>query len=200
VDRITDRLVNEVLAGPVEPPTRHLLTTAAGEDPALLRALVLAGLALGDLVRHNGRWRWEPSATREGRLANLVENRATRLGEPQLAALRTLTGPWTRPYTVATRTLRDRSTAEEPTEAAAARQRLAVALTGREQEVLVLLSDGLTSRAIARRLSLSPRTVAKHQERVYRKFGTSDRLTTVLRAQRLGLLHPPAEGTTRSAA
>ncbi len=61
-------------------------------------------------------------------------------------------------------------------------------LTGREQEILVLLSEGLTAQAIARRLGLSPRTVAKYQQRIYRKFGTSDRLTTVLRAQRLGLI------------
>lgn len=62
-------------------------------------------------------------------------------------------------------------------------------LTRREQEILVLLSDGLTAQAIARRLGLSPRTVAKYQQRIYRKFGTSDRLITVLRAQRLGLVH-----------
>jgi DNA-binding NarL/FixJ family response regulator len=62
-------------------------------------------------------------------------------------------------------------------------------LTRREQEILVVLSEGLTAQAIARRLGLSPRTVAKYQQRIYRKFGTSDRLTTVLRAQRLGLLH-----------
>jgi ATP/maltotriose-dependent transcriptional regulator MalT len=30
--------------------------------------------------------------------------------------------------------------------------------------------------------------VNKHLERLYRKLGTSDRLTTVLRAQALGLL------------
>lgn len=61
-------------------------------------------------------------------------------------------------------------------------------LTRREQQILVLLSEGLTAQAIGRRLDLSPRTVAKYQQRIYRKFGTSDRLTTVLRAQRLGLL------------
>jgi DNA-binding NarL/FixJ family response regulator len=61
-------------------------------------------------------------------------------------------------------------------------------LTQRQREVLELLSDGLTVQAIARRLSLSPRTVGKHLERVYRRLGTSDRLTTVIRAQRYGLL------------
>jgi DNA-binding NarL/FixJ family response regulator len=61
-------------------------------------------------------------------------------------------------------------------------------LTRRERQILVLLGEGLTARSIGRRLELSPRTVAKYQQRIYRKFGTSDRLTTVLRAQRLGLL------------
>lgn len=66
----------------------------------------------------------------------------------------------------------------------------AVQLTRREQQILALLSLGLTAQKIGRQLFLSPRTVAKHLERMYRKFGTSDRLSTVLRAQDLGLLHP----------
>jgi len=42
--------------------------------------------------------------------------------------------------------------------------------------------------AIARRLAISPRTVTKHLENLYRKLGTCDRLTTVLTAQRLNLV------------
>jgi DNA-binding CsgD family transcriptional regulator len=61
-------------------------------------------------------------------------------------------------------------------------------LTPRESDVLGLLHEGLTARAIARQLDLSTRTVSKYQERLYRKLGTSDRLTTVLVAQRLGLV------------
>lgn len=61
-------------------------------------------------------------------------------------------------------------------------------LTQRQGEVLVLLSGGLTVQAIAHRLYLSPRTVGKHLERIYRRLGTSDRLTTVMRAQQLGLI------------
>lgn len=67
-------------------------------------------------------------------------------------------------------------------------QQLPPRLTERQQEVLELLSDGLTMQAIAHRLGLSPRTVGKHLERVYRRLGTSDRLMTVMRAQREGLL------------
>ncbi|MBM7774780.1 DNA-binding NarL/FixJ family response regulator [Actinokineospora baliensis] len=63
-----------------------------------------------------------------------------------------------------------------------------VRLTPREQEVLDLLCAGHSATGMARRLGLSPRTVTKHQERLYRKLGTSDRLGAVLRAQRLGLV------------
>jgi DNA-binding NarL/FixJ family response regulator len=61
-------------------------------------------------------------------------------------------------------------------------------LTPRELTVLELLADGLVAEAIGRRLSISTRTVNKHLEHVYRKLGTSDRLTSVLRARSLGIL------------
>lgn len=73
----------------------------------------------------------------------------------------------------------------------------APALTPRQQEILELLGDGLTVRAIARRLSLSPRTVGKHLELLYRRLGTSDRLMTVIHAQRHGLIGSLAGGATR---
>lgn len=66
-------------------------------------------------------------------------------------------------------------------------------LTPRELTVLTLLAEGLTATALARRLAISPHTVTKHLENVYRKCGTFDRLTTVLLAQELGLVphgHP----------
>jgi DNA-binding NarL/FixJ family response regulator len=62
-------------------------------------------------------------------------------------------------------------------------------LTPRELTVLALLAEGLTAAAIARRLAISPRTVNKHQENLYRKLGTTDRLTTVILAQDLGLVN-----------
>src|SRR6185312_1854202 len=43
-------------------------------------------------------------------------------------------------------------------------------LTRREQQILALLSEGLTAQSIGRRLDLSHRTVAKYQQRIYRKF------------------------------
>jgi DNA-binding NarL/FixJ family response regulator len=67
-------------------------------------------------------------------------------------------------------------------------------LTPREHAVLDHLSAGLTAKAIARRLAISPRTVNKHLESTYRKLGARDRLTATLTAQRLGLISrvPPA--------
>ncbi|MEU6590679.1 LuxR C-terminal-related transcriptional regulator [Streptomyces sp. NPDC046881] len=71
------------------------------------------------------------------------------------------------------------------------------ALTPRETAVLVLLTDALTADAIGRRLGISVRTVHKHVENIYRKLGTRDRVGTVLRAQRLGLV--PSPGPARAA-
>jgi DNA-binding NarL/FixJ family response regulator len=65
------------------------------------------------------------------------------------------------------------------------------ALTPRETAVLLLLSEALTAAAIARRLGISDRTVHKHIQNVYRKLGTRDRISTVLRAQQLGLVPAP---------
>ncbi|WP_367658021.1 response regulator transcription factor [Streptomyces sp. TG1A-8] len=56
----------------------------------------------------------------------------------------------------------------------------------------MLLADALTADSIGRRLGISTRTVHKHVENLYRKLGTRDRVGTVLRAQRLGLL--PSRG------
>jgi DNA-binding CsgD family transcriptional regulator len=63
-----------------------------------------------------------------------------------------------------------------------------VRLTPRELSVLGLVADGLTAAATARRLVVAERTVHKHLERVYAKLGVSDRVSAVLRAQRLGML------------
>ena len=48
-------------------------------------------------------------------------------------------------------------------------------LTDREREVATLAAEGLTSKAIADRLVLSPRTVESHLYRIFTKLGVSDR-------------------------
>jgi DNA-binding CsgD family transcriptional regulator len=65
-------------------------------------------------------------------------------------------------------------------------------LTPRETTVLLLLADALTATAMGRRLGISDRTVHKHVANIYRKLGTHDRISTVLRAQRLGLVPAPS--------
>ncbi len=64
-------------------------------------------------------------------------------------------------------------------------------LTPRESVVLAMLAGGSTVAAISRRLLISPRTVHKHQENLYRKLTAVDRLSAVLRGQELGLLPRP---------
>ncbi|WP_214364274.1 helix-turn-helix transcriptional regulator [Pseudonocardia sp. H11422] len=63
-----------------------------------------------------------------------------------------------------------------------------VRLTPRELAVLTLLARGMTASTIARRLDIAERTVHKHLERTYAKLAVTDRLSAVLRAQRIGLL------------
>jgi DNA-binding CsgD family transcriptional regulator len=61
-------------------------------------------------------------------------------------------------------------------------------LTPRELTVLALLAGNLTAAAIARRLGVSVSTVNTHLERIYRKLGTNNRLTTVLMAHEAALI------------
>lgn len=48
-------------------------------------------------------------------------------------------------------------------------------LTGREVEVLELVSQGMTNKEIARQLLISPATVKAHVERIIAKLGVADR-------------------------
>lgn len=52
-------------------------------------------------------------------------------------------------------------------------------LTDREVQILQLVAVGRTNTAIARSLNVSPRTVAKHLEHIYRKLGVSSRTAAV---------------------
>lgn len=72
----------------------------------------------------------------------------------------------------------------------------AVPLTPREQVILCLVAHGHTVIGMAQRLGISPRTVHKHQENLYRKLGAVDRLSAVLAAQRLGILPQDPEPLT----
>lgn len=55
-------------------------------------------------------------------------------------------------------------------------------LTPRETQILDAIADGLTNKAIARRLAISLHTVKFHVESVFRKLGASTRTEAVARA------------------
>lgn len=61
-------------------------------------------------------------------------------------------------------------------------------LTAREVDVLLLLARGLSSKQIAERLVISPKTVRHHIEHIYPKIGASSRATASLFAMQQGLL------------
>jgi two-component system response regulator NreC len=61
-------------------------------------------------------------------------------------------------------------------------------LTGREQEVLTWLAEGLVNREIGEQLGISPRTVARHRENIMRKLGLHSRTELVKYAIRIGLI------------
>lgn len=60
--------------------------------------------------------------------------------------------------------------------------------TEREREVLALLAEGLSSKAMAIKLGLSQRTVKFHLENLYSKLGVSSRAAALMAALRLGWL------------
>ncbi|HTT82786.1 MAG TPA: response regulator transcription factor [Rhizomicrobium sp.] len=62
-------------------------------------------------------------------------------------------------------------------------------LTPREVEILVALRDGLSNKAIARRLAISQHTVKFHAESIFRKLGVTNRVEAVAKGLRRGLVH-----------
>lgn len=61
-------------------------------------------------------------------------------------------------------------------------------LTVREREVLSLVAAGLPNKSIARRLTISEKTVKAHLTRVFAALGVNDRTSAALWAQRNGLV------------
>ncbi len=64
----------------------------------------------------------------------------------------------------------------------------AAGLTARELEVLQLLVEGASNKAIARRLGITPHTVKFHVAAIAGKLGASGRTDAVAKAVRLGLV------------
>jgi len=61
-------------------------------------------------------------------------------------------------------------------------------LSGREQQILALVADGLSNREIAEQLNLSRYTVECHVKHIYRKLAVSSRTRAVNEARQMGLL------------
>ena len=61
-------------------------------------------------------------------------------------------------------------------------------LTQREIDILRLIARGHTYAEAARRLGLSPHTVASHIKKAYRKLGVHSAGAAVMRAVQLGLI------------
>jgi len=64
-------------------------------------------------------------------------------------------------------------------------------LTAREVEIVRLLARGLTAKAIAERLVISPKTASSHIEHIYAKAGVSNRAQLSLFAMKHGLMAEP---------
>jgi len=65
-------------------------------------------------------------------------------------------------------------------------------LTDREQEVVRLVSEGLSNKDIADRLCISSITVRHHLTSIFDKLGVSNRQKLLIRAHQNGLSRPPA--------
>lgn len=61
-------------------------------------------------------------------------------------------------------------------------------LTEREQQVLILVADGLSAPDIGRHIHLSTTTVKSHLHSLYEKLGVSDRAAAVAEGMRRGML------------
>jgi DNA-binding CsgD family transcriptional regulator len=62
-------------------------------------------------------------------------------------------------------------------------------LSGREVEVLRLVAEGQSNKAIGVSMGLSALTVKSHLARIARKLGTGDRAGMVAVALRTGIIH-----------
>lgn len=74
--------------------------------------------------------------------------------------------------------------------AASAAQAADLMLTPRQHDVLQCLAEGLTTKQIALRLGLRPRTIAMHVAALKQRLGTTTRAQSVGRAAALGLCKP----------
>jgi LuxR family maltose regulon positive regulatory protein len=63
-----------------------------------------------------------------------------------------------------------------------------LSLSPRERGIVLLMSQGLTNKQIARKLSIAPETVKTHAKRIFVKLTVCRRAQAVYRAVTLGLI------------
>jgi two-component system response regulator DegU len=61
-------------------------------------------------------------------------------------------------------------------------------ITKREEEVLQLIADGLSTPEVASSLYISQKTVKNHLAAIYQKLDARDRTQAVVRAVRMGII------------
>jgi DNA-binding NarL/FixJ family response regulator len=171
------------------PPLRASASLAAGVVSAAAGDLAAARRAFEDAVdlfERSG----APFESAHARLelASVME----RLGRGDAAlpevdrVLETLNRLDARTEIAAAQALRDRLTRAHTAPQTASRD--SGGLTGRELEVLRLISSGLNNQAIADRLCISEHTVHRHVTNTLSKLAVSSRSAAVARAAKLGLL------------
>ena len=62
------------------------------------------------------------------------------------------------------------------------------AITSRQLEVLTLLADGHSNKAIERQMNIASRTVRAHLTEIYQRLEVEGRVQAILKARRLGLI------------
>jgi DNA-binding NarL/FixJ family response regulator len=103
--------------------------------------------------------------------------------ELQAAVVAAAQGLVVLPLAIANQTVSQRSAVQ-----AVVGESLPEPLTGRERDVLSLISQGLPNKLIARQLSISEHTVKFHVSSIYTKLGASSRTDAVSKGARLGLI------------
>jgi DNA-binding CsgD family transcriptional regulator len=93
---------------------------------------------------------------------------------------------------VVRRTMRDLGIRSIPAGARTATRKHPRGLTAREQEILLLLSEGHSNEEISASLFISVRTVEHHMSAILGKLGTDSRKDAAREARRLDLTHPDA--------
>jgi len=176
--KTAEQAVDE-LAGLADAPgaATWLKALAAHGGGALLLAQGRPGQALGDLRRAASMWSGLDAPYQAARTRVLIADACDALGDLDTAVLERDTA----------REVFDELGAATDVRAIDAGRATLAGLSPREIEVLRVLATGATNRAIAERLVLSEKTVARHLSNIFGKLGINSRSAAVVYAFEHGL-------------